>query len=78
MNVVMANMWKRRRRRWGTEIAIINKNILRRNLGLHAFFQYESRYAKAMSIVQPFLMENYQVENIRLAVRKFYDDIGLI
>lgn len=32
MNVVIANIWKRRRKRWGGAIDFINKNIIRRAL----------------------------------------------
>ena len=37
MNVVIANMWNRRRKRWGGEVHIINTNILRRNFSLFAY-----------------------------------------
>jgi hypothetical protein len=78
MNVVIANMWRRRRKRWGGDMFFINTNVIRRNLTIQATYQYDARYERAIQIVKPFLMENYQVENIRLAVRKFYQDIGLI
>jgi hypothetical protein len=44
MNVVIANMWNRRRKRWGGEVHIINTNILRRNFSLFAYVQYDARY----------------------------------
>ena len=37
MNVVIANMWNRRRKRWGGKVHIINTNILRRNFSLFAY-----------------------------------------
>ena len=37
MNVVIANMWNRRRKRWGGNVDFINNNIIRRNI---TFFVY--------------------------------------
>lgn len=59
MNVVIANMWNRRRKRWGGQVAIINCNILRRNFSLFAYVQHDARYQKSLEMVKPFLMENY-------------------
>ena len=72
MNVVIANMWTRRRKRWGGEVYIINTNILRRNFSLFAYAQHDIRKERAMRFLKPFLLENYVIENIRIAMRKYY------
>lgn len=59
MNVVIANMWNRRRKRWGGDVFIINTNILRRNFSLFSYVQHDARYQRALQVVKPFLMENY-------------------
>lgn len=78
MNVIIANMWKRRRNRWGGDVFIINTNLVRRNLSFYAYTQHDARYQRALETIKPFLLGNFEVENIRMTVRKFYHDISFI
>ena len=78
MNVVIANMWRRRRKRWGGDQFYINLNVCRRYYTFFTNCEIEARRARALEVVKPFLLNNYHVELRRQIVRKFYFDITFI
>jgi hypothetical protein len=79
MNVVMANCWKRRRKRYCGHIDKINQNNIRKSLSFQVPIWYKGVYReKAFAVLKPFLEENILNERMRICMRKFAQKIEYI
>ena len=54
MNVVMANQWKRRRKRYGGDINLINRNNIRKNITFQMICWVDLRSHQSFQILKPF------------------------
>ena len=78
MNLVIANLWKRRMRKWcgqNADRGLYYRNFVRRSLTFYANSQVENKREKALAILKPFLEENIHLERIRVRVRTFCSQI---
>lgn len=78
MNVVIANMWHRRTKRWGGDPLFNMKNLWRRNVTFYGMVQKESREKESLAMLKVFLSQNIDIERLRICVREFYHNITLI
>lgn len=78
MNVVIANMWHRRCKRWGPSTEFNNTNFWRRHVTFFAMPQVQVREQQSLAMLKVFLKENIGIERFKIAMREFYRNINLI
>jgi hypothetical protein len=61
MSVVIANMWKKLRKRHGPNQEAINRGILRRELTFLSLVKIDQNCKEGLKVIKPFLMENFKI-----------------
>ena len=78
MSVIIANMWKRSKRRWGPSIEIINQNQIRRVFTFQTLMLKDKQNKRCLEILHPFLVDNIKIILIKNSIKKFYKLIEFI